>query len=132
MIESLVERMLANRPQPHRSIIMNVTFTTSAGIVTTVKSLKYAFPKKGNAEEGFHLIIDGEKVQAATTGGGKYPKYTYFIHDGVSYYLPKNVNPDNGTTLTIEAPTEKPAEVAPTEKPKVEENAPRSRKPKAK
>jgi hypothetical protein len=89
---------------------MNVTFTTAAGIVTTVKALKYTFPKKGNAEEGFHLLIGGEKVQAATTGGGKYPKYTYFIHDGVSYYLPKNINPDSGTTIAIEAPTEKPAE----------------------
>jgi len=111
---------------------MNVTFTNAAGVVTTVKALKYAFPKKGNAEEGFHLVIGGEKVQSATTGGGKYPKYTYFIHDGVSYYLPKNVNPDSGTTLAIEAPTEKPAEAAPTEQPKAEEpKAPRSRKPKA-
>ena len=108
---------------------MNVTFTTAEGTVTTVKALRYAFPKKGNAPEGFHLIIGGEKVQAATTGGGKYPKYTYFLHDGKSYYLPKNVNPESGTTLAIEQPAPEaapevaaeqpaPAPEAVTEKPK--------------
>jgi len=84
---------------------MNVTFTTSTGQTETHKALRYAFPKKGNAAEGFHFLnTDGEKLQAVTTGGGKYPKYTYFIHNGHSYYLPKNVNPESGTTLTFTEP----------------------------
>lgn len=121
---------------------MNVTFTTSTGTTETHKALRYAFPKKGNAPEGFHLFnAQGDvKLQAATTGGGKYPKYTYFIVDGVSYYLPKNVNPENGTTLHFTVPeVAKPAadavladEVTDGSDAMKAPKAPRSRKEKAK
>ena len=70
---------------------------------TVVSALLYTFPKKGNAPEGFHLFVGDTQVPAAMTGGGKFPTYTYFMLDGTSYYLPKNVNPASGEKLVVVA-----------------------------
>jgi len=77
------------------------------GIATTVKALTYTFPKKGNAPAGYTLTVGGKLTDTAQTGGGKYPQYTYFKHEGASYYLPKNVIPDTSTDIVIIPPEPK-------------------------
>ena len=78
------------------------------GVATTVKALTYTFPKKGNAPAGYTLTVGGKPTDTAQTGGGKYPQYTYFKHEGTSYYLPKNIIPDTGTDISIIPPEPKP------------------------
>jgi hypothetical protein len=92
---------------------------------TIVNALLYTFPKKGNAPTDYTLTVNGVVVPTAMTGGGKYPVYTYFKLDGVSYYLPKNVNPASGSDLTIVAEPPK------AEKPATEESAKPAKSPRA-
>jgi len=79
---------------------MNVTITLESGIVT-VKALTYTFPKKGNAAADYKLTVNDVATEVAQTGGGKYPRYTYFKHNGTSYYLPKDVLPVSGSNIAI-------------------------------
>lgn len=119
---------------------MKVQVTTDAGVVT-VSALLYAFPKKGNAPEGYTLKIAGQEVKTAQTGGGKYPRYVYIMINDTSHYLPKNIIPVSGTEVTIikEEPKAAPAPKAAAEPkatpaPKAEAKAtpaPRKRIPKA-
>jgi hypothetical protein len=96
-----------------KGIKMQVNITIK-GIITTVKALTYAFPKKGNAPVTQKFTVNGKEADTAQTGGGKYPTYIYFKHEGASYYLPKNQTPDNlSDIVTIaEAPKAAPAPVA--------------------
>jgi hypothetical protein len=70
----------------------------------TYTATLYTFPRKGNAPAGYYLLVDGVAVDAAMTGGGKYPRYTYFKHNGKSYYLPKDVVLLAGAEVTTDAP----------------------------
>ena len=68
--------------------------------VSTVNAIGYnLFPKKGNAPEGYNLKLNGEIAETAMTGGGKYPKYVYFKHEGRIYHLQPGVVPDAGTDI---------------------------------
>lgn len=96
---------------------MKVQVTTSAGL-STVSALLYAFPKKGNAPEGYTLTLNGKPTETRQTGGGKYPQYVYLMIDGVSHYLPKNVIPLSGTDVLVVKEEAKPVPA------KVEEPAP--------
>ena len=93
------------------------TFTAdgATNTTTTVTAKQYAFPKKGNQAANYELQVNGEVkasalAQVATTGGGKYPCYTYFKHDGKSWYLPKECGALPGGSM-IEVIAEEPKPV---------------------
>lgn len=99
---------------------MQVT-TQINGEIKEFRVRTYMMPKKGNAPDGFHLYVNGEKVVAMTTGGGKHPRYTYFqlVEGGTGYYFDKDVMPESGTKFDIKAeqavvatPVESKAEAA--------------------
>lgn len=85
---------------------MNVTI---AGV--TFKALPYAMPAKGNAPEGWFITVDGEPTECRMTGGGKFPRYTYFTHNGKSYYLPKGITLEAGGNIEVVAEAPKAEEV---------------------
>jgi hypothetical protein len=87
------------------------------GIANTVKALTYTFPTKGNAPADYKLTVNRQEAETRQTGGGKYPRYTYFKHEGASYYLPKNIIPDTGTDIVVIPPEPKAAPVTTEEKP---------------
>lgn len=93
------------------------TYNTDGSINSTTefKALTYQFPKRGNAADDFYLVVDGANrygnlQEVATTGGGKYPAYTYFKYNGTSYYLPKSAGAlAKGSKLDIIVEAPKPA-----------------------
>lgn len=90
---------------------MKVSITTAANQpAIIVSALLYAFPKKGNAPDDYTLTVEGQPTKVAQTGGGKYPRYTYLMINGTSYYLPKNVVPLSGTDVKLMADEPKSAE----------------------
>lgn len=91
---------------------MNVNISIK-GVTTVAKALTYAFPKKGNAPITQKFTVNGKEAETAQTGGGKYPTYIYFKHEGASYYLPKNVTPDNLSNIEVIAEVPKATPVAP-------------------
>lgn len=92
------------------------------------KAQPYQMPAKGNAPEGWFITVDGEPTECRMTGGGKFPRYTYFTHNGKSYYLPKNITLDAGGNVEVvadavaEAPEVKTPKAAKT--PKVTDPSP--------
>lgn len=85
---------------------MLVRVTTTTGSTFNANLRRYAFPKKGNAPEGYTLLgADGAGLTAATTGGGRYPTYTYVMLDGVSWYFPKESGavPSGSTVVVVQA-----------------------------
>jgi hypothetical protein len=83
------------------------------GVDTVVSALTYQFPKSPKVlkvgEVDYNLKgEDGKALTLAQTGGGKFPTYVYFKHEGVSHYLPKNVTPDLGSVITVVPEAAKP------------------------
>ena len=75
-------------------------------VATVVSALTYQFPKTPKVskvgEVDYNLKDEsGKSLALAQTGGGKFPTYVYFKHEGVSHYLPKNVTPDLGSTISV-------------------------------
>lgn len=96
--------------------VLVTTFNADQSANTTeAKALTYTFPKKGNAPEGYTLVVnDLESADVATTGGGKYPAYTYFKYNGTSYYLPKSVGAlPKGSRITVIAEAPKAPKATP-------------------
>lgn len=102
------------------------------------KALPYPMPAKGNAPEGWFITVDGEPTECRMTGGGKSPRYTYFAHQGKSYYLPKNITLDAGGNVeatmkaVIEYATPAPTPEVAAPAPEVTAKPKRSRKAGAK
>ena len=80
----------------------NLTITvTINSVATTVVAKPYAFPKAPKVNKDYTLTLNGKPAELAQTGGGKYPTYVYFKHEGKSMYLPANCTPDSGSELKI-------------------------------
>lgn len=102
------------------SVILTAKTETSPEVVSSVKALLYAFPKKGNAPAGYTLTVNNAPAKTAQTGGGKYPQYVYFMLNGISYYLPKDVIPVSGTDIVVISEAANPVAAKPKADMKVE------------